>query len=151
MAKKTVISKVLYDGAEDGIIEFPQNRTLYADQFTSEGPFSDEDREPFKPKNMKEVFEHYQPQQNITLDTEDGGAVSEDFEFHEIKDFEDEQLIAQSEHLSAEQAKIDAYNSVMRQLKNNKMLRNALRDQAARGNLKDALRALLAELDEADN
>ena len=34
MAKKTVITKVLDADAQDGIIEFPQNRTLYADQFT---------------------------------------------------------------------------------------------------------------------
>lgn len=151
MAKKTVISKVLYDGAEDGIIEFPQNRTLYADQFTVDGPNSDEERQPFKPKNMKEVFEHYQPQQNISLETEEGGALDEDFEFREIKDFEDEQLIAHSEHLSAEKAKVDAYNAVIRQLEKNRTLRNALRDQDARGNLRDALRALLAELDEAED
>ena len=34
MAKKTVISKVLDAEAVDGIIEFPQNKTLYVDQFT---------------------------------------------------------------------------------------------------------------------
>ena len=56
MAKKTVITKVLDANAQDGIIEFPQNRTLYADQFTDEAPNSDDDREGFKPKNMKEVF-----------------------------------------------------------------------------------------------
>ena len=44
MARKTVITKVLDVDAQDGIIEFPQNRTLYADQFTDEGPYSDEDR-----------------------------------------------------------------------------------------------------------
>ena len=49
MARKTVISKVLDADAQDGIIEFPQNRTLYADQFTDEAPNTDEDREGFKP------------------------------------------------------------------------------------------------------
>lgn len=38
MAKKTVITKVLDTDAQDGIIEFPQNRTLYVDQFTSKAP-----------------------------------------------------------------------------------------------------------------
>ena len=47
MARKTVISKVLDADAQDGIIEFPQNRTLYADQFTDEAPNTDEDREGF--------------------------------------------------------------------------------------------------------
>ena len=151
MARKTVTSKVLDADAQDGIIEFPKNRTLYADQFTDEAPNTDEDREGFKPKNMKEVFEHYQPSKNgVALETEEGGAVYESFDFKSIKDFEDESLIAQSELLGAEKGKIDAYNSVIRQLEKNKTLRNTLKDAAARGNLKNALKALLAELDEAE-
>ena len=150
MARKTVISKVLDAEAQDGIIEFPQNRTLYADQFTDEAPSTDEDREGFKPKNMKEVFEHYQPSKNgIALETEEGGAVYESFDFKSIKDFEDDALIEQSDLLGAEKGKIDAYNSVIRQLEKNKTLRNTLKDEAARGNLKNALKALLAEIEAA--
>ena len=151
MARKTVITKVLDADAQDGIIEFPQNRTLYADQFTDEAPNTDDDREGFKPKNMKDVFEHYQPSKDgIALETEDGGAVYESFSFKSIKDFEDDALIEQSELLNAEKGKIDAYNSVIRQLEKNKTLRNTLKDAAARGNLKNALKALLAEIEEAE-
>ena len=151
MARKTVITKVLDVEAQDGIIEFPQNRALYADQFTDEAPNTDEDREGFKPKSMKDVFEHYQPsKKDVTLETEEGGAVYEDFDFKQIKDFEDDQLIAQSELLSSAKGKIDAYNSVIRQLEKNKTLRNTLKDEAARGNLKNALKALLAELEDAE-
>ena len=151
MARKTVISKVLDVEAQDGIIEFPQNRALYADQVTDEAPQSDEEREGFKAKSMKDVFEHYQPsKKGIALENEEGGAVYEDFDFKSIKDFEDEQLIDQSALLGAAKDKIDAYNSVIRQLEKNKSLRNALKDEAARGNLKDALKALLAELEEAE-
>lgn len=151
MARKTVITKVLDVDAKDGIIEFPQNRALYADQFTDEAPNSDEEREGFKAKNMKEVFEHYQPsKKGVTLETEEGGAVFEDFDFKQIKDFEDESLIEQSALLSGAQDKVDAYNSVIRQLEKNKTLRNTLKDEAARSNLKNALKALLAELDEAE-
>lgn len=151
MARKTVISKVLDVEAQDGIIEFPQNRALYADQFTDEAPQSDEDREGFKAKNMKEVFEHYQPsKKGVTLETEEGGAVYEDFDFKQLRDFEDEALIEQSALMGAAKDKIDAYNAVIRQLEKNKSLRSTMKDDAARGNLKNALQALLAELDEAD-
>ena len=151
MARKTVISKVLDVEAQDGIIEFPQNRALYADQFTDEAPQSDDEREGFKAKSMKDVFEHYQPsKKGIALENEEGGAVYEDFDFKSVKDFEDEQLIEQSALLGAAKDKIDAYNSVIRQLEKNKSLRNALKDEDARGNLKDALKALLAELEEAE-
>lgn len=151
MAKKTVITKVLDANAQDGIIEFPQNRTLYADQFTDKAPNTDEERQGFKPKSMKEVFEHYQPGKDaVTLETEEGGAVYEDFEFRQIKDFEDEQLIAQSELLSSKKSKIDAYNSVIRQLEKNKTLRNTLKDDSSKENLKNALKALLSELEGAE-
>lgn len=151
MAKKTVITKVLDANAQDGIIEFPQNRTLYTDQFTDVAPNTDEDREGFKAKSMKEVFEHYQPsKEGIALETEEGGAVYENFEFRQIKDFEDEQLIEQSELLSGKKAKIDAYNSVIRQLEKNKTLRNTLKDDSSKENLKNALKALLTELEDAE-
>ena len=151
MAKKTVITKVLDANAQDGIIEFPQNRTLYADQFTDVAPNTDEDREGFKAKSMKEVFEHYQPsKEGIALETEEGGAVYENFEFRQIKDFEDEQLIEQSELLSGKKAKIDAYNSVIRQLEKNKTLRNILKDEVSKENLKNALNALITELEDAE-
>lgn len=148
MARKTVISKVVEENAQDGVIEFPQNRTLYADQFTDDAPNTDEAREGFKAKSMKEVFEHYQPCKNgVELTTEEGGAVYEDFDFRQIKDFEDEQIIAKSELLSEKKKKIDAYNSVIRQLEKNKTLRNALKDPTASANLKNALLALLSEVE----
>ena len=151
MARKTVISKVVEENAQEGVIEFPQNRTLYADQFTDVAPNTDEDREGFKARSMKEVFEHFQPsKEGITLSTEEGGAVYEDFQFKQMQDFEDEQLIAQSELLSGKKSKIDAYNSVIRQLEKNKTLRNALKDGAAHEDLKNALKALLTELEDAE-
>ena len=151
MARKTVISKVVEENAQDGVIEFPQNRTLYADQFTDTAPNTVEDRDGFTAKSMKDGFEHYQPsKEGVTLTTEEGGAVYEDFNFRQIKDFEDEQLIAQSEMLSGKKSKIDAYNSVIRQLEKNKTLRNALKDESAHNDLKNAIKALLAELDDAE-
>ena len=150
MAKKTVISKVMDVEAQDGIIVFPQNRTLYADQFTDKAPTTDEDRAGIRPTSMKEVFDHYRPKKEVQLETEEGVCTYEDFHFHSLKDFEDDQLIAQSKLLGMEKGKIDALNAVIAQLGKNKSLRNALKDQAARGNLANALKALLAELEEKE-
>ncbi len=151
MAKKTVITKVLDADAQDGVIEFPQNRTLYIDQFTDKAPNTDEEREGFKPKNLKEVFEHYRPsKEGVALETEEGGSIFEDFEFRQIKDFEDEQLIDQSALLSDKKAKIDAYNAIIRQLEKNKPLRNALKDAESKENLLKVLKSLLVEINEAE-
>lgn len=151
MARKTVITKVLDVNAQDGIIEFPQNRTLYVDQFTDGAPNTDEEREGFKPKNLKDVFEHYQPsKESVALETEEGGTVYEDFEFRQIKDFEDDRLIEQSELLSEKKSKIDAYNAIMRQLQSNKSLRSALKDPASRESLLNVLKSLRAEIEDAE-
>ena len=150
MARKTFISKVLPAKEEDRIVDIPDNKTLYADQLTEDAP-NGEDREGFQAKDMREVFEHYQPSKSgIGLVTEEGGTIYEGFEFRSIQDFEDKQLISQSELLSKESDKIEAYDSVIRQLEKNKSLRTTLKDPAARGNLKDALQALLAEIEAAE-
>lgn len=151
MAKKTVITKVLDVEAQDGVIEFPQNRTLYVDQFTDKAPNTDEEREGFRAKNLKEVFEHYQPsKEGIALETEEGGSVYEDFEFRQIKDFDDDHLIAQSATMSDKKARIDAYNSIIRQLEKNKPLRNALKDPESRENLLNVLRSMMKEIEDAE-
>ena len=125
MAKKTFISKVTDPNATDGIIEFAQNRTLYADQFT----------------DIDSIKE------DIPLETEEGGTIYEDFKFGQIKDFEDAKLIEQSEFLNSKKTKIDVYNSIVHQLKKNKNLRNTLKDDASKENLENALKALLIELE----
>ena len=151
MARKTVITSVKYDEPQADIIEFPQNRTLYADQFTETGPLKDEDREGFQASNMAEVFDHFNPGKKIELKTEEGAPRDELFQFKSIKDFEDEQLIAKSELLRAEQGNIDAYNAIIQQLKNNKTLQKVIKDGASRDDLKNALKAILAEIENAEN
>lgn len=150
MAKKTVITKLRDVNTQSNVIEFPQNRTLYADQFTDEGPISDEDRAGFAASSMKEVFGHYKPNKNVDLTTEGGGTKEENFKFSSLKDFEDEQLIANSELLSAEQGKIDAYNAVIQQLEKNRTLQKAIKDESSRDDLKNALKALLAEIEDSE-
>ena len=151
MAKKTVISKVLPANTDDRFIEAPDNKTLYADQFTESAPLTDDDRKAFQAKDMREVFEHYQPTMSgIALETEEGGSLYESFAFRKIQDFEDEQLIAQSKQLSKEKEKIDAYDAVIRQMEKNKSLRSTLKDPSTRDNLKGALQALLAEIEAAE-
>ena len=148
MAKKTFISKVTDPNATDGFIEFAQNRTLYADQFTDIDSIKEDKRVLFNAKSMKQVFEHYEPsKEDIPLETEEGGTIYEDFKFGQIKDFEDAKLIEQSEFLNSKKTKIDVYNSIVHQLKKNKNLRNTLKDDASKENLENALKALLIELE----
>ena len=146
MAKKTVISKVLDAEAVDGIIEFPQNRTLYVDQFTDMAPVKP--GEVFQPETMEDVFEYFQPEKrNVQMLDQEGRPVKEDFKFNAIKDFDDRELIKRSPYLGQQKATIDSYKMIEQQLIKNKVLRRAFEDEDGRKNLVAALQALLAELE----
>lgn len=146
MAKKTVISKVLDAEAVDGIIEFPQNKTLYIDQFTDMAPIKP--GEVFQPETMEDVFEYYQPEKrNVQMLDLEGRPVKENFKFNAIKDFDDKELIKQSTYLSQRKAAIDSYKTIEQQLIKNKVLRRAFEDEESKKHLIAALQALLAELE----
>ena len=146
MAKKTVISKVLDAEAVDGIIEFPQNKTLYVDQFTDMAPIKPGDV--FQPETMEDVFERYQPEKRGVqmLDLE-GRPIRENFKFNAIKDFDDKELVKQSAYLGQQKETIESYKTIEQQLIKNKVLRRAFENEESRKHLISALQALLAELD----
>ena len=146
MAKKTVISKVLDVEAVDGIIEFPQNKTLYVDQFTDMAPIRP--GEVFQPETMEEVFARYQPEKrNVQMLDMEGRPVKEHFKFNAIADFDDKNLIKQSPYLRQQKTAIDSYKTIEQQLIKNKVLRRAFEDEKGRQHLVAALQALLAELE----
>lgn len=146
MAKKTVISKVLDAEAVDGIIEFPQNKTLYVEQFTDMAPVKP--GEVFQPETMEDVFEHYHPEKKgVQMRDLESRPVKENFKFNAIKDFDDKQLIEQSAYLGQQKAAMDSYKNIEQQLIKNKVLRRAFEDEDSRKNLVSALQALLAELE----
>ena len=130
----------------EGILDFPQNRTLYVDQFSGNGPILDNAYDVFSARDMDTVFEKFHPEKEIELHNEDGEYVSEQFHFRSIDDFEDEQLIAQSELLSTEESKINTYNDIIRQIEKNKNLRSILSDESTRDAVKHTLAILLNEL-----
>ena len=146
MAKKTVISKVLDAEAVDGIIEFPQNKTLYVEQFTDMAPIKPS--EVFQPETMEDVFAYYQPEKrNVQMHDLEGRPIKEIFKFGAIKDFDDKELIKQSSFLSQQKSTMDAYKNIEQQMIKNKILRRAFEDEESRKHLITALQSLLAELE----
>lgn len=145
MATKTVISKYTGMDAADGVIEFPQDKTLYVDQFTDMAPVRP--GEVFQPQTMSDVFDHYKPvKKNVKMTNEDGATVKEDFRFTAVSDFDDKKMIENSPYLKSRQDAVAAYNNIENRLRQNKHLRAAVTDDDARQSLVKALQALLAEL-----
>ncbi len=148
MANKTVISKYTGMEAVDGIIEFPQDKTLYVDQFTDKAPLRP--GEVFKPQTLEQVFDHFKPEKkNVQMLTREGSTVKENFQFHAVSDFEDDKLIEQSPYLSAQQAAGKAYQEIEYTLTKNNIVKEAIMDDDIRPSLVSALKALLAELQQS--
>ena len=145
MAKKTVISKVLDAEAVDGIIEFPQNKTLYIDQFTDKAPLKV--GKVFQPEKIEDVFKEYQPEKKVEMEDLEGRPIKETFKFEAIKDFDDQELIKKSPYLSQQKAAMESYKTIEKQLMKNKVLRRAFEDDESRKHLVVALQSLLAELE----
>lgn len=134
-------------GAKVSLVD--QNKTLMIDQYTT-------NVEPGNPElvediqNISDAFEHFKPQVEVDFVDEEGGSVNETLRFSEIRDFEAQggkgKLVENSQFLSGVKAKIDTNVKVRKSIEQNRKLRDILKDQSSRDELKEMLQAMLAEL-----
>lgn len=135
-------------GAKAAILD--QNKTLMMDQYTS-------DAEPGNPElveditNINDAFDHFKPKVEVSFTDEEGGCVDETLKFSEIRDFEADggkgRLVQNSEFLSGVKAKIDVNAKIRKSIEQNRKLRDILKDESSRAELKEMLQAMLAEIE----
>lgn len=134
-------------GAKVSLID--QNKTLMMDQFTA-------DAEPGNPEfvedvqNIDDAFAHFKPQVEVDFVDEDGGSVNETLKFTEIRDFQADggkgRLVQNSQFLSGVKAKIDVNTKIRKSIEQNRKLRDILKEEGSRQELKELLQAMLDEL-----
>lgn len=128
------------------------NKTLMIDQFTS-------DAEPGNPEfvediqNINDAFAHFKPKVNVDFTDEEGGMVSETLKFGELRDFEANggkgRLVENSEFLSGVKQNIDTSVKIRKSIEQNRKLRDILKDESSRAELKEMLESMLAEIESA--
>lgn len=128
-----------------------QNKTLYIDQFTAEAP-SGADAELYQDiQNINDAFERFKPTVEVDFVDEEGGSVNEKLHFGEIRDFEAQggkgRLVENSQFLSGVKQKIDTNVKIRKSIEQNRKLRDILKDEDSRAELKTMLQAMLAELE----
>ncbi|MHC1774095.1 MAG: hypothetical protein AB9834_01660 [Lentimicrobium sp.] len=144
MARKTVITRVLEVETSDAIIEFPQNRTLLVEQLTDEPPAKAEVVKGLR--TMEDVFNKYKPVVKLEFEDPNGQTVKEAMAFNELRDFEMDGLIKNSQFLKDLKNKKEDYLKIEKQLRANKVLREAISDPESKADLIKSLQALLKEL-----
>jgi predicted component of type VI protein secretion system len=133
--------------ASEAIADIPQNRTLMIEKLTADAPVRPEIVEDLK--TVEDVFAHFKPKVEVDFAKEDGSEIKETLSFNNLGDFGAKGITTQSGFLSDLQRSRDEYSKLIKQLKTNKLLKQALENPDMKDSLIQALAALLQEIEDA--
>ena len=136
------------DPVGEGFVEISPNKTLFVQKLTAEAPVKPELAEGLQ--TVEQVFEHFKPNVDVELDIEDGSTKKENFSFAGLGDFDVKNLTNQSAYLKSLSLENDAYLKIIKQLKTNKSLKNVIENPETKSAFINALKALAAELETAE-
>ena len=151
MLKENFISQAPDEESNAKVTPLDNNKTIIIDQYTSDVEVGNS--ELFEaPKTMQDVFAHFKPTVDVEFEDEMGGIVSEKLHFNEMRDFEANggkgTLVANSPFLSGAKSKVDVAAKIRKQIEQNRRLRDILKDEEGKAELKELLEALLQEIKE---
>lgn len=148
--KENFISMAPDEESNAKVSPIDNNKTLMIDQYTS-------DAEPGNPEfvedihTIEEAFAHFKPNVEVDFVDEEGGSVNEKLYFNELRDFEAQggkgRLVSNSQFLSGVKQKIDTNVKIRKSIEQNRKLRDILKDSSSKEELKEMLKAMLAELE----
>jgi hypothetical protein len=133
--------------AFEAFAEIPQNRVLMAEKLTADAPIKPVVVEGLT--SIEQVFAHFKPTIEMDFETEDGASRKEALRFGDLSDFGVKGITAQSGYLGDLTMKKDQYQKIIKQLKTNKLLKQALSNAETKESLITALHALIKELEES--
>jgi len=130
--------------AFEAFADIPQNRVLLAEKLTDLPPVKPEIVEGLT--NVEAVFAHFAPSIAMDFETEDGATKREELRFTGLQDFGANGITSQSAYLTQLDIKRKQYQKIVKQLKTNKLLKQALADKETKENLLGVLKVLVQEL-----
>jgi hypothetical protein len=148
MAEKyTIGGTVAETEAFEAFADIQQNRVLLAEKLTASTPVKPEIIEGLT--TVEDVFGHFKPKIDMDFETEEGTSKKETLHFETLGDFGIKGITAQSSFLEELTLKKEQYQKIIKQLKTNKLLKQALSDGDSKQGVINALHALIKELEEA--
>lgn len=145
--KYSIGGTVLENEAFEAFADIPQNRVLLAEKLSADTPIKPEIVSGLT--NIGQVFDHFKPKVELEMETEEGTQQKETMHFRNLGDFGIRGITPQSKLLNDLTLKREQYLKIVKQLKTNKLLKQALVDKDHKDNLIAALNALVAELESA--
>lgn len=132
-------------GADVNIV--PDNKTLIALPLNDD---PDIEANPTRLKNMKEVFENYQPKVEVDLKNLEGEADMVELKFSALRDFNKDGIIKQAPVLQDLQQQEETYARYIDIINNNEKLRGILGDPEMKKEFLELVDMLVEELDESN-
>ncbi|NLI15104.1 MAG: hypothetical protein GX409_02335 [candidate division Zixibacteria bacterium] len=104
----------------------PSNKTLFVTKLNNQ----ESDATPIKAGSLKEVFEKFQPEQEVTITKQDGAEETINLKFRKMDDFNPNNIIAQSQTLTEASMDREILDDLAKQLNKNAALKKLLADPA---------------------
>lgn len=133
--------------ASEAFADIPQNRVLMVEKLTAKSASKPEVIQDLT--SVEAVFEHFKPTVEMDFETEEGTTRKETLRFTTVGDFGVKGITNQSNFLNDLNAKKDQYQKIIKQLKSNKVLRQALNDSESKQHVVNALNAMIKELSQS--
>lgn len=130
--------------ATEAFADIPQNRVLMAEKLTYDTPLKPTLVEGLT--DVTKVFEHYSPAVEMQFETEEGMPRRETLHFKGLEDFGAKGITAQSDYLTELNMKQLQYQKMVKQLRTNKLLRQALDNLETKAHLLNVMHTLVQEL-----
>lgn len=118
--------EVKQDSGAIPIEGLPSNKTLFVTKLNNEGA----EVTPQKCKNLKEVFKTFNPAQEVSITTRDGGEETIELKFNSMEDFNPKNVMTQSETLTQASNEKEVLDDLAKQLNKNTALKKLLADPA---------------------
>lgn len=131
--------------AFEAFADIPQNRVLLAEKLTHNTPVKPQIIEGLT--NVEEVFAHFKPKVEVEFETEEGSLKKEELHFSNLGNFGVKGITEQSGYLGDLTMKREQYQKIIRQLKSNKLLKQALATSETKQSMITVLQALIKELE----
>ncbi len=104
----------------------PSNKTLFVTKLNNQ----EADPTPIKATSLKEVFEKFQPEQEVTITKQDGSEESINLKFRKMDDFNPNNIMAQSQTLTESAMDREILDDLAKQLNKNAALKKLMADPA---------------------
>ena len=135
------------DNANEAFADIQMNRTIFVQKLTGEAPYAPQ--AVYDLKTVDAVFNHFQPNVEVEMETEDGSTFNEQLQFSNLGDFGSKGIIKKSKYLQEVNDTKDESLKIVKELKSNKALQAILQNKENKEAFLSGIQAMIKELEEA--